>query len=103
MARDYKKFTQQELLKLSDMHKAGKSYTEIAEELGRSFNSVRNKICKSDMARRTVPVPAASRPTCEMSPREMIKKLYDMGYRIKDNKLYVIRPVEVKLQDIINE
>ena len=37
----------------------------------------------------------------EMTPREMIKKLYDIGYRIEDNQLvcYVKQPVNVK--DII--
>lgn len=38
----------------------------------------------------------------EMTPREMIKKLYDMGYRIENNQLVCIQKVVVKLQDILN-
>lgn len=38
----------------------------------------------------------------EMTPREMIKKLYDMGYRIKNNTLVFIQETEIKLSDIIN-
>ena len=38
----------------------------------------------------------------EMSPREMIKRLYDMGYRIENNQLVCYVRREVKLQDIIN-
>jgi len=37
----------------------------------------------------------------EMSPREMIKRLYDMGYRIEDNQLVCYVKKTVKIQDII--
>ena len=37
-----------------------------------------------------------------MTPREMIKSLYDMGYRIEDNHLVCYVRQTVKLQDIIN-
>ena len=40
--------------------------------------------------------------TKELTPREMIKKLYDMGYRIENNQLICIQKVVVKLNDIIN-
>ena len=46
--------------------------------------------------------PAPQATVRELTPRERIKKLYDLGYRIKDNKLVFIQAVEVKLQDIIN-
>lgn len=36
-----------------------------------------------------------------MSPRDMIKKLYDMGYRIEDNRLVCYVKQTVKLSDII--
>ena len=38
----------------------------------------------------------------EITPREMIKRLYDLGYRIMDNMLVVLVPQPVKLNDIIN-
>ena len=38
----------------------------------------------------------------ELTPREMIKKLYDMGYRIENNHLVYIQKVVVKMSDILN-
>ena len=40
--------------------------------------------------------------TKELQPREMIKKLYDMGYRIENNQLVCYQKVVVKVNDIIN-
>ena len=41
--------------------------------------------------------------TATMTPREMIKKLYDMGYRIEDNQLVCYQKVVVKVNDILSE
>ena len=41
-------------------------------------------------------------PVLEMTPRQMIKKLYDMGYRIENNHLVCYQKVVVKVNDIIN-
>lgn len=38
----------------------------------------------------------------EMTPREMIKKLYNLGYRIENNQLVCYVKQTVKIQDIIN-
>jgi hypothetical protein len=38
----------------------------------------------------------------EMSPREMIKHLYSLGYRIKNNELVVLVEQKVNIKDIIN-
>ena len=40
--------------------------------------------------------------TATMTPREMIKKLYDMGYRIEENKLVCYVKQTVNVKDIIN-
>ena len=40
--------------------------------------------------------------TRDLTPREMIKKLYDMGYRIENNHLVYIQKVMVKMSDILN-
>ena len=42
-------------------------------------------------------------PVMEMTPREMIKKLYDLGYRIENNQLVCYQKVFVKVNDILNE
>ena len=38
----------------------------------------------------------------DFTPREIIKHLYDLGYRIENNKLYVVTRREVKLSDVCN-
>lgn len=38
-----------------------------------------------------------------MTPREMIKALYNLGYRIENNQLVCYVKQTVKIQDIINE
>ena len=40
--------------------------------------------------------------TSTMTPREMIKRLYDLGYRIEDNKIVCYVKQTVNVQDIIN-
>ena len=42
------------------------------------------------------------KPKVTMTPREMIKHLYTLGYRIKDNQLIVLVEQKVNLKDIIN-
>ena len=47
--------------------------------------------------------PNTGMPVLEMTPREMIKKLYDLGYRIENNRLVCYVKQSVNLKDIINE
>ena len=42
------------------------------------------------------------KPTPTMTPREMIKHLYTLGYRIKNNELVVLVEQRVNIKDIIN-
>ena len=92
----------------------GKTGREIAEIIGRSTSSIYHIIY--NMRHNPAPSPEkheavgiiangnqSLRPVLKMTPREMIKALYDMGYRIENNKLVCYQKVEVKLQDIIND
>ena len=38
----------------------------------------------------------------DFTPREMIKHLYDLGYRLEDGKLILVQKTVIKLGDIIN-
>ena len=42
------------------------------------------------------------KPTPTMTPREMIKHLYTLGYRIKNNELVVLVEQKVNIKDIIH-
>lgn len=39
----------------------------------------------------------------DFQPRDMIKHLYNLGYRIKDNSLYVITLQKVNIQSVLSE
>lgn len=46
-------------------------------------------------------IPEEVKVTPQLSPREMIKHLYSIGYRIKDNGLVVLVEQPVNIKDII--
>ena len=39
----------------------------------------------------------------DFQPRDMIKHLYKLGYRIKDNSLYVMTLQKVNIQSVLSE
>ena len=39
----------------------------------------------------------------DFQPRELIKHLYNLGYRIKDNSLYVMTLQKVNIQSVLSE
>ena len=102
---------------ITTMRKDGKSYQKIADTLGRPVSSVywfvQNKQnANKDTVSTTVPVEEIKKPVVEPTPvsepktkpmtyREMIKALWDAGYRIKNNKLVVVSEREVNLADIV--
>lgn len=49
------------------------------------------------------PVIVKEKTLNDFQPRELIKHLYNLGYRIKDNSLYVITMQKVNIQSVINE
>lgn len=119
----YKFYTQEEKNQILAMHKDGASVDEIAEMFGRTPKAIKLLLNKSGQSTRPLYVagvkvaevpessieteekvvaPATDVKTKELTPREMIKKLYDLGYRIEDNKLVCYVKQVVKLNDIIN-
>lgn len=71
------------------------------------LTSVDNKEkIESIIARSNSPVeqkPVVEQPKqMQLSPREMIKHLYSLGYRIKNNELVVLVEQKVNIKDIIN-
>lgn len=48
------------------------------------------------------PAPVKEKTLKDFSPREIIKYLYDLGYRIEDGKLVCFVKQTVNLKDIIN-
>lgn len=127
MARG-KDYTTNELAEIKGYLKDGCSYEEIAELMGRSKKSIANTILRQGWTRgrfkdssdnsvpvwkttiveteqklkKTEPVLVKEKTLSDFQPREMIKHLYKLGYRIEDNKLVCIVKQVVNVKDIIN-
>lgn len=117
MARG-KFYTTTELAEIKGYLKDGCSYEEIAELMGRSKKSIENTIQRQGWTRgrfnnNAVELPVQKQTIVEQTPvkektlkdfpaREMIKYLYNLGYRIEDNKLVCYVKQAVNVKDIIN-
>ena len=129
MAR-YPFWTKKEEAELKGYLKDGFTYDEIAELMGRTKVSVSNyakrrgwgirqnkqkfptdvqakidKVVEKKEAPTTIvvsPAPVKEKTLKDFQPREMIKYLYDMGYRIEDGKLVCLVKQVVNLKDIVN-
>ena len=80
----------------------GYTHQQIADELGMTKKSVSNLIQRY---KNVNIVPAENRLKPQLSdfkPREMIKYLYDLGFRIENNEIVYYEKRKVKLEDIIN-
>lgn len=123
-----KDYTTNELAEIKGYLKDGCSLAEIAELMGRSKKSIENTILRqgwtkgrfresSDNAvpvwkttvveteqelKKNEPVPVKEKTLFDFKPRDMIKHLYNLGYRIEDNKLVCIVKQVVNVKDIIN-
>ena len=115
------KFSVEEVKEIFRLRQMGYKYSEIATAIGRSYSGIamffkREKEAHTYSAmlgeqipsvRETPATPqkegeAPVNTHAELTPREMIKRLYDLGYRIEDNNLVCYQRVQVKIQDIIN-
>lgn len=120
-----RKYTDDDVKTWIKLHDEGASYVDIAKSFGIPDGSIRSRISYyrrqaanlqqrgqklNDLLGSQATVEKAKTPTKEVtlsdfSPREIIKHLYDLGYRVDENGLYVIevRKNRVKLRDIIKE
>ena len=115
--KTYKPYSQEELDTIQSLFDEGHTAQEIGELMERTPASIYqtlSKIRKGTMkatqetpaeqdgtTQKVAPPSEATRK--EMTPREMIKKLYDMGYRIENNKLVCYQKIVVKVDDILND
>lgn len=103
-------YTADELEAIKALHDDGCSAEEIGEITGRTRNAIYQ--CVYEIKKKEKlggggnsqekPEPAPQVKVRDMTPREMIKKLYDMGYRIENNQLVCITRNVIKLNDILS-
>ena len=129
MAR-YPLWTKEEENLLRGYLKEGFNYDEIAELMGRTKMSISNHVKQkgwgvrqnkqkfpSDVQKKidavvekketpttivVSPAPVKEKTLKDFTPREIIKHMYDLGYRIEDGKLVCFVKQTVNLKDIIN-
>ncbi len=107
---------EQEMTEIIKLRKEGFSNSEIAELIGKPRGTVSARISRYNNAhpaeelvideRKTTPAhdkPAAKPSLDQFQPRDMIKHLYNLGYRIKDNSLYVMTLQKVNIQSVLSE
>ena len=117
-----KSYTQDELEQMREMRKQGATYKEIADMFGRSENAVMVKFSNMGWSSEgATPAPKSvdeSKPKelttvpdklvrklqlSDFSPREMIKYLYNLGYRIKNNKLVFVTEKVVNMKAVLED
>ena len=127
MARG-KDYTTTELAEIKGYLKDGCNYAEIGELMGRSRKAIeqlalhqgwtrgRFKESSDNVApvwkttvveteqelKKIEPALVKEKTLFDFKPRDMIKHLYNLGYRIEDNKLVCIVKQVVNVKDIIN-
>ena len=123
-----KDYTTNELAEIKGYLKDGCSLAEIAELMGRSKKSIENTVLRQGWTRgrfressdnavpvwkttvveteqelkKNEPVPVKEKTLFDFKPRDIIKHMYNLGYRIEDNKLVCIVKQVVNVKDIIN-
>lgn len=123
-----KDYTTTELAEIKGYLKDGCTYAEIGELMGRSRKAIEQLVLHQgwtngrfkessdntvpvwkttviktqEELKKSEPVPIKEKTLFDFMPRDMIKHLYNLGYRIEDNKLVYIVKQTVNLKDIIN-
>ena len=103
--RQYKRFSDEEKATMQELKDQDLTNKEIAELIGTETKRVENYFKNLKKKAAPIPqVPAKPEKTLDdFQPRELIKHLYKLGYRIDRDGLYVITRQKVNLQSVINE
>lgn len=113
--RKYQRFTQEEISSIVNFKEEGLSNEDIASLFGREPRQIKDLLCrlkKRENSDQKKPVfheapdltPAKPEKTLkDFDPRDMLKQLYDLGYRIDEKGIYVMVKQYVNLKSIIND
>ena len=111
-----KPYSPEEWEEMKRMREQGASYKEIAQMFGRTSNSVYMKF-RDDKAKKSAAYikamtspPQSEPPKTErkvtledFTPREIIKYLNDLGYRIEDNQIVVYEKKVINIKSVLTE
>lgn len=96
-------YTEVENAEILELRARGYTWKEISRRNGRDARAIAEHIRQLKIRNKREDGAIVRRENTELSPREMIKRLYDMGYRIENNQLVCYQKTVVKIQDIIRE
>jgi hypothetical protein len=120
-----KRYTQQELDEMYLLHQQGANYEEIARMFNRTTKGIALKFSEMGWAKRgkkfkaLAESPTVSDTTNDVAPavvakpkrtpldayqpRELIKYLYNLGYRIEDNRLVYVHRQVISLKTVLED
>lgn len=107
--RTKKFYTPEELETMRQMKQSGASWSEIASAVGHSVRSVQLKMYQAGMVNmiRTEDAPrnlVKVKTLDDFTPREIIKHLYDLGYRIEgEGRIVLVKKEYVNLKSILED
>ena len=88
---------------MRQMREQGATFKQIAEMFGRTEYAVAQKFVEKGW---TNPKPKGEVRDAQLSdfkPRDMIKYLYGLGYRIENNRLVLVRKEFVNMKSILED
>lgn len=109
-------YTNDEWQLMMKMRYEGKSMKEIADVVNRlesavskrfavkskEYKEYKIKMYKENTPAVPPPAPSKEKTLSDFSPRDIIRHLYDLGYRIENNALVYYSKQYIKLNDIVN-
>lgn len=100
-----KRYTEEELNEMRQLKEQGASYRQIAEMFGRTMEGVAAKFKELGWQdkKEVAQAPARKAQLSDFKPRDMIKYLYELGYRIEDNKLILVQKTIVNMRSILED
>ena len=101
----------QEMSEIIRLREAGYKSSEISEITGIPRGTITawlsrmkaNVDSREDEVQHVPVAPQKEKTLNDFQPRDMIKHLYNLGYRIKDNSLYVMTLQKVNIQSVLSE
>lgn len=119
-----KKYSDKQVKEWYELRKDGMMYSDISKLTGipegtlrsslsryRAMLDIEKKIADAGVTLHkddepeaaAIPAPVKEKTLSDFSPRDMLKHLYNLGYRLDEKGIYFIKKERVNLQSVINE
>ena len=107
MARTYKRLSTDEWNEIKKMRSEGATIVELSKmyNCSRDMLQRRFRAEAQPMVETTIPAPRTPREKTlhDFTPRQMIRHLYNMGFRIEGNQIILIEKKVINIESDLNE